>query len=70
MPYLYSGAYASPYYGSYYGAYASPYYSTAAYYPTARYATPYAYSYASPYSYSYAAYPSYYGSVARYGYYW
>ena len=27
MPYLYSGAYASPYYGSYYGAYASPYYS-------------------------------------------
>ena len=43
---------------------------SSAYYPTAHYATPYSYSYASPYSYSYAAYPSYYGSVARYGYYW
>ena len=42
----------------------SPLHSSA-YYPTAHYAT-----YASPYSYSYAAYPSYYGSVARYGYYW
>jgi len=62
MPYLYSGAYASPYsaaYGSYYGAYASPYSYSAAYYPS---------TYAS---YGYGAYAGHgygYGAYAGHGY--
>eukprot|EP00666_Eupelagonemidae_sp_cell4sb_P000508 gene508-19423_t len=61
MPYLYSGAYASPYYGSYYGAYASPYYRIWSV----------AFSTGFPlYSSAYSPHPHYAGSVARDGYYW
>jgi len=59
MPYLYGGAYASPYYGaygSYYGAYAaSPYYSYGAY------ASPYYSAYSHPYSYAGYGYGHGYG---------
>ena len=62
MPYLYSGAYASPYsYGaSYYGgAYASPYYGSA--YSSAYYPATYA-------GYGYGAYAGHYGHGYGYGY--